>query len=133
MAVFKFVIGDHGRTWQIEKAQQDCPVLGKKIGDLISGDFLGLSGYELRITGGTDKDGFPMRSDVEGIGKRTLVLTKGVGFRGRIKGRRKKAIPKKGARKRKIVRGNTISTDIVQINCTVVKAGEKPIAELLKK
>jgi chromatin remodeling complex protein RSC6 len=32
-----------------------------------------------------------------------------------------------------MVRGNTISADIVQINCKIVKAGAKPIEQLLGK
>ena len=37
----------------------------------------------------------------------------------------------KGQRKRKTVRGNTISNDTVQVNCKVVKKGEKPLEELV--
>jgi small subunit ribosomal protein S6e len=38
---------------------------------------------------------------------------------------------KKGERRRKTVRGNTISEDIVQINTKIVKKGEKPLEELI--
>jgi len=120
MANFKFVISDKDRSWQVEKPQGDCPILGKKIGDSFSAGFLGIEGYELSITGGSDKDGFPMRKDIEGTMRRPIVITPGVGFAG-----------KKGDRIRKNLRGNTIAQDIIQINCKVSKAGEKPLAEIL--
>ena len=46
-------------------------LLGKKIGDVVDGIFVGsgestLSGYKLEITGGSDKTGTPMRRDLEG-------------------------------------------------------------------
>lgn len=132
MAIFKFVISDGKKSYQIEKDQADCPVIGKKIGDVISGDFLGLDGYELLITGGCDKDGFPMRKDVEGVVRKRIILTKGTGFSGRIRGKKKTKKPKKikGLRKRKMVRGNTIAGDIVQINCKLTKRGEKSLDEI---
>ena len=131
MAVFKFVISEGKKTYQIEKDQRDCPVIGKKIGDAIGGDFLGMAGYEFKVTGGSDKDGFPMRSDIEGVMRKKIILTKGTGFKGKIKAGKKIAKPKKGARKRKILRGNTITLDVVQINCKVMKSGEKTIEEIL--
>lgn len=123
MAVFKFVISDGSRSWQTEKDQKDCPILGKKIGDDFSAEFLNLHGYELRVTGGSDKDGFPMKPDVESIGRRKIILGRGFAF----------AAEKEGERKRKLVRGNTISADIIQINCKVSKRGDKPLEEFLGK
>jgi small subunit ribosomal protein S6e len=125
MAVFKFVVSDKdGRAYQIEKDQNDCQtIIGKKISDRFDADFLGLKGYALQITGGSDKDGFPMRRDIEGSVKKAVLLTYGVGMRNK----------KKGLRKRKTVRGNRITKDIVQINCKVVKQGEKSLSELLGK
>ncbi len=120
---FKFVISHTGKSYQAEKDQKDCPVLEKKIGDRISGSFLGLEGYELEITGGSDKDGFPMRKDIEGTVRKKIVVTRGIGFRENTG----------GLRKRKLLRGNTISTDVSQINCRVSKAGEKGLEEILGK
>jgi small subunit ribosomal protein S6e len=122
MMNFKFVISSANRSYQVEKDQKECPVLGKKIGESFSGDFLGLEGYELIITGGSDRDGFPMRKDMDGVVKKRLILTDGIGFQA-----------EKGLRKRKMVRGNTIGLDTVQINCNVTKQGQKPLAELLGK
>jgi small subunit ribosomal protein S6e len=123
MVVFKFVISSGEKSYQVEKDHKDAPVLGKKIGEKIQGDFLGLHGYELEITGGSDKDGFPMRRDVEGVMRRRIIITEGVGLKTDVD----------GLRRRRMIRGNTIAADVAQINCKVVKAGEKSVEELLGK
>ncbi len=123
VSVFKFVISDRGKSYQIEKDQKDTPVMGKKIGDALQGDFLGLHGYELQINGGSDKDGFPMRKDVEGVVRRRIIITKGIGLHTDVE----------GLRRRRMIRGNTIGTDIAQINCKVAKAGEKSLEEMFGK
>ena len=53
--------------------------LGKKIGDMIDGIFVGegesiLSGYKLMITGGSDKTGTPMRNDLDGGARNPFLL-----------------------------------------------------------
>src|SRR3989344_2742013 len=60
---FKFVVSHGGKSYQTEK---DAPLAGKKIGDVFEGSLIGLPGYKLAITGGSDKSGFPMRNDIEG-------------------------------------------------------------------
>ncbi len=121
MPNFKFVISSGNRSWQVEKDQKECPISGKKIGESISADFLGLDGYELQITGGSDKDGFPMRKDIESFARKKIVVAEGVGFHPDAK----------GMRKRKIIRGNSVSEEIIQINCKVAKSGPKPLEEIL--
>ncbi|MEK6887613.1 MAG: 30S ribosomal protein S6e [Candidatus Aenigmatarchaeota archaeon] len=121
MATFKFVISDGKRSWQIEKDQKDAPILGKKLGENLDGSFLGLDGYELQITGGSDKDGFPMRKDIEGQMRKRFLITKGIGFHTDVE----------GLRRRKMLRGNLVGDDIAQINCKVVKQGSKPLEEIL--
>ncbi len=124
MPVFKFVVSDKNKSYQIEKDQNESDhVLGKKIGDSFHGDFLGLEGYELEIKGGSDKDGFPMRKDFEGIIRKKIVVKKGIGYKTVVRGKRK----------RKSIRSNMIAQDIVQINCRVVKAGTKSLEELFPK
>lgn len=133
MAVFKFVIGEKGSNHQAEKDQKDCSsVVGLKIGSKFNADFLGLDGYELKITGGTDKDGFPMNQSMEGTVKRRILAQEGFGFSG-FKKAKKRVIKIEGLRKKKMMRGNTIDSSIVQINCIVVKKGEKPLAEVIPK
>ena len=126
---FKIVISEpkSKKAWQIEK---EVPLLnGKKIGDKFDGSLLGLSGFTLEVTGGSDTDGVPMRADQEGSQRRKALLTKGVGFRG-IKKIRKKKFKRKGMKKRKYIRGNTISESIAQINCKIVE-GQGDIPKLL--
>lgn len=126
MANFKFVVSEPEtkKSYQIEVDQNKAAeVLGKKIGDEIRGDSLGLTGYTLKITGGTDRDGFPMLSDINGPGARRILLTGTPGYHPKMKGQRK----------RKRVRGNTISQDTTQINTKILKKGEKTLDEITGK
>jgi small subunit ribosomal protein S6e len=126
---FKIVVSEpkSKKAWQIEK---DAPsLIGKKIGEKVDGSAIGLSGFTLQITGGSDKDGFPMRQDLEGVMRKKALLTKGVGFRGTKKIRKVK-YKVKGMRKRKYIRGNTISDSIIQVNCKVLE-GEGDIPMIL--
>lgn len=121
---FKLVISEPETKKSYQKEVEEdkgISLVGKKIGDEFSGDTLNLAGYTLQITGGTDKDGFPMHPSVAGSVKKRLLLTGTPGFHPKLKGQRK----------RKTIRGNAISTDIIQINCKVVKKGEKPLEELI--
>lgn len=123
MAAFKFVVSDPStkKTYQKEVDQEKAiSVVGKKIGEEFSGDILELAGYTLQLTGGTDKDGFPMHPSVKGPVRKRVLLKGPPGFYPRLKGQRK----------RKTVRGDTISQDIVQVNVKVVKKGEKGIEEI---
>ena len=104
--------------------------VGKKIGDELDGSIIGLKGYRIRITGGTDKDGFPMRPDVGGPRRVRIPLSSAVGFNPREKPpskrkKRRQLRRKKGLRRRKMVRGNVISPEIVQINAVLVPAKKK--------
>src|SRR3989304_5768095 len=108
MAEIKLVIGD-SKTKRSFKAEIKSPdadqLMGKKIGDTFRGELINLPGFEFTITGGSDKAGFPMRKNLEGQGRRRLILEKGdTGLRA----------PKKfkGVRIRKLVRGNTVAADI---------------------
>jgi small subunit ribosomal protein S6e len=124
MAVFKIVVSDPEtrKSFQLEVDQAKAiGLIGKKIGEEFNGDLIGLPGYTLKITGGTDKDGFPMHPSVPGSVKKKVLLSGEPCFRPK----------KKGERRRKTVRGNTISADIVQINVKVSKKGEKPLEELV--
>lgn len=95
-------------------------LLGYKIGEEIAGQVLGYDKkYKFIITGGSDKDGFPMRKDISGGVRKRILLKKGVGYNPK----------RKGVRRRKMVRGNTINEDIVQINLVITEYGGKPIIE----
>ena len=123
--VFKAVVSDPKtrKAYQKDTDEAGSGLVGKKLGEIVKGDFLGLAGYELQVTGGSDKEGFPMRRDFEGIGRKRLLLAGVPGFHPVVK----------GGRKRKSVRGNTISNQTAQINLKVSKYGDKPLEELLGK
>lgn len=90
------------------RAQQ---FLSKRMGEILEGSILGLQGLKLQITGGSDKDGFPMRRDVHGGVRKAIMVSVGTGFRTKVKGKRR----------RKMIRGNIITDDIVQVNLKVLK------------
>jgi len=119
---FKLVISEGEKSHQLEvDAAQTKNLTGLKIGDEIDASIVGLNGYKLQITGGSDKNGFPMKRDVEGQRRIKSLLSGGIGFKPKMEGQRR----------RKTVRGNTISDDIVQINTIVTEKGKKSIDELL--
>jgi len=119
---FKLVISEGAKSHQLEvDAAQTKNLTGLKIGDEIDASIVGLNGYKLQITGGSDKNGFPLKKDVEGQRRIRSLLSGGIGFKPKMDGQRR----------RKTVRGNTISDDIVQINTIVTEKGKKSIDELL--
>ncbi|MCK4634581.1 MAG: 30S ribosomal protein S6e [Candidatus Aenigmarchaeota archaeon] len=119
--MFKIVIPVPGekRAVQVEK---DVPTLvGMKIGERFDGSMIGLNGYVLQVTGGSDKDGFPMRRDLPGTARKRVLLVSGVGCK-----------PKgKGIRKIKTIRGNRIGEDISQVNVKIVEKGKESVEKLL--
>ncbi|MAG78404.1 30S ribosomal protein S6e [archaeon] len=124
MAELRFVINDSKSGKSYQKALETEDFDSKKIGETVKGDFLGLEGYELQITGGSDYAGFPMRKDIEGTGRKRALLKKGVGF---------KKVTRNGIRKRKTVCGNTITNKTVQVNLKVTKEGSKKLEETFAK
>ncbi len=125
MVEFKAVIADpkDGRTYQTDVTGHHAnSLIGKVIGDEFDGIFVALPGYKLRITGGSDKDGIPMRKDLEGSRRQRVLVSYSIGFR-----------PKhRGQRRRKFFYGRQVSPSIYQINMKVVSHGSKPIPDLLK-
>jgi small subunit ribosomal protein S6e len=108
MVQFKVVISDPatGKSEVKEVKDADAQLfVGRKLGEVIDGAPLGVQG-KLVLTGGSDKAGFPMRADVLGGGKNYVLLTTGVGFR----------TSEEGAKKRRLVRGNTVTEEIFQLN-----------------
>ena len=117
---FKVVVSSKADSYQVEV--DDTKALnGLVIGDEFDGGIVGLDGYTLKITGGSDKNGFTMKKDVSGTRRIKSLLTGGTGYHPKAD----------GVKRRKTVRGNTIADDIVQINSVVVKEGAKPIADIL--
>ena len=98
------------RAWQIRvSGERAKPLIGLKVGDLIDGSIVGLKGVKLEIRGGSDSSGFPIRPDISGGVKKRVLLSGPPGFHPK----------RKGERRRKMVRGNMITEDIVQINTKI--------------
>lgn len=108
MANFKLTISDkQGKSITKELKEKDAnPFVGLNIGNEVDAATVGLGG-KIRITGGSDKSGVPMRADIHSGSRKYVLLSKGVGLND----------AEKGKRIRKLVRGNTISEEIYQINC----------------
>ena len=92
-------------------------LLNKKIGDEIDGTALGLTGYKLKITGGTDSSGFPLEASISGQIKTKVI-------------RERLNKNKERINKRITVRGNVISSDVKQVSASIIEYGSKPVEEL---
>jgi small subunit ribosomal protein S6e len=110
LATFKLVVADpKGKTAVHElKDRQAQPLIGLKVGDVFDATVLGVKG-KIKIRGGSDKSGIPMRHDVHGGVKKYVLLSRGVGLR-KIE---------VGQRRRKLVRGNVITDEIYQVNAVL--------------
>jgi small subunit ribosomal protein S6e len=110
LAQFKLTISDkNGKTTAQElKDRTAQPLLGTKIGSVVDSSIVGVAGGKLKITGGSDKSGTPMRADVHGGVKKYVLLSTGVGNRSE-------------ARIRKLVRGNMVTEEIYQLNSLLIE------------
>ena len=108
MANFKLTISDtKGKSVSKELKDSDAvPLLGLELGQDADASIVGLAG-KITLTGGSDRSGVPMRNDIHGAARKYVLLSKGVGLQA----------AEKGQRVRKLMRGNTISEEIYQINC----------------
>ncbi len=116
MANFKLTISDiKGKSVSKELKDTDAnSLLGLELGNETNASIVGLTG-KLKLTGGSDKSGVPMRSDVHGAARKRVLLSRGVGLQD----------AEYGQRKRKLLRGNSVSEEIYQVNCKF--DGELPI------
>ncbi len=120
MAKFQLIVSDPksrlSRATIVEGARAQA-LVGRSIGEEVDGKLLGVGNVKLKITGGTDKDGVPMRFDVQGSAKKSAVLSGGVGHK-----------PSEGGeRLRKLVRGRVVSEETYQVNSLIVSGElEKP-------
>uniref|UniRef100_A0A914RX83 Small ribosomal subunit protein eS6 n=1 Tax=Parascaris equorum TaxID=6256 RepID=A0A914RX83_PAREQ len=80
-----------------------------------------MQGYILRVTGGNDKQGFPMKQGILTNGRVRLLLSKGHScYRSR----------RAGERKRKSVRGCIVDANLSALALVIVKKGEQEIPGL---
>ena len=108
---------------EIEDENQLRVLYDKRISHEVDGDFLGeeFKGFVFKISGGNDKQGFPMKQGVLTNQRVKLLLKKGHScYRPR----------RTGERKKKSVRGCIVSHEIAVLNLVVVVKGEKDIEGL---
>ncbi len=117
------MISEKEKSHQIEiDAKQSKKLIGLTLGEEFDASDIGLKGYKLKITGGSDKNGFPMKKDISGPRRIKTLTSGGIGYKPQ----------RSGERRRKTVRGNTISDDIVQVNTIVSEKGKKSLEEILE-
>merc|ERR1711937_768187 len=97
------------------------PFFDKRMSTEVSGDSLGdeFKGYIFKISGGNDKQGFPMKQGIISNHRVRLLFKKGMScYRER----------RSGCRKRKSVRGCIVGPDLAMMNLVVVRKGAEEIA-----
>merc|ERR1712179_41899 len=95
----------------------------KRMGQEVEADSIGeqWKGYIVRISGGNDKQGFPMKQGVMTNGRVRLLLSKGHStYRSR----------RAGERKRKSCRGCIVDNNLSVLNLVIVKKGDEEIPGL---
>jgi len=123
MPVLNLVIGDKNGKSYSKKLEDNSALAGRKLGETIKGELVGLSGYEFKITGGSNDAGFPMRPEINLSGKKRIYARGGIGVK-----------PKhKGNFIRKTVAGNTAYERTSQLNLAVIKQGKTSLDEILGK
>ncbi|KAK3952194.1 ribosomal protein S6e-domain-containing protein [Pseudoneurospora amorphoporcata] len=108
---------------EVEDERKLRHFIEKRMGAEVPADPLGdeWKGYILRITGGNDKQGFPMKQGVIAPNRVRLLLSDGHScYRAR----------RSGERKRKSVRGCIVGSDLSVLALAIVKQGEQDIPGL---
>ncbi|KAL0639245.1 40S ribosomal protein S6 [Maublancomyces gigas] len=108
---------------EIEDERRLRAFMDKRMGQEVPGDSVGpeFTGYIFRITGGNDKQGFPMKQGVMHPTRVRLLLSAGHScYRPR----------RTGERKRKSVRGCIVGMDLAVLSLIVVKQGDGEVAGL---
>ena len=126
MVELKVVVSDPktGRAYNVDASTGAAgAIVGKHIGDEVDAGTLGLAGYKITITGGSDRTGTPARKSLPGAGRRRLLLAGGVGFHPVVE----------GERRRKLIRSHEITPDFVQVNARVITYGDKTLEEIFPK
>jgi small subunit ribosomal protein S6e len=127
MAKFKVIVSDPqsgaSKVVELEEARAS-PFIGRKVGETLDGAVVDMPAHKIQLMGGSDKDGVPMNGSVHGGVRRAVVLSGGAGFKAK----------KSGERRRKTVRGNIVTDEIVQLNVKITDrpAGAKPIEKPAK-
>ena len=124
----------HTPSWRCRR-----PFFDKRIAQEVPADSLGdeWKGYVFRITGGNDKQGFPMVQGIMQNKRVRLLLSKGLPAAPQHRAPHPPATGQKsyrqrrtGERKRKSVRGCIVDANLSVLNVAVVKKGEGEIEGL---
>ena len=125
MVSFTVVVGDpdSGSSYQLEAEEQDANrFIGKSIGEEVDGGAVGLDGYTLEITGGSDNAGRPLNPSVAGQNlKEVLMSERQTGYKP----------ARDGERRRITVRGREVSDTVAQVNASIVDRGADDVDALL--
>merc|ERR1712060_728204 len=108
---------------EIEDEKKVLPFYDRRMGQVVSGDSLGdeWKGYQFKITGGNDKEGFPMLQGVLVKHRVRLLMKPGMKcYRPR----------RKGIMKKKSVRGCIVAGDISKLDLAVYEQGDNHIEGL---
>lgn len=118
----KAVISFKGKAFQKEVDKN--LFIGKKIDEKVSGNAISdMAGYEFELTGGSDKEGFPMRKGISGMVRKRVLVAEGTGYNPKAD----------GVRRRKSIHGEVVSERIAQVNLKVLKEGPKKFEEFIPK
>merc|ERR1711972_1123490 len=108
------------KVFEIDDDKKLLPFFDKRMSSEVSGDSLGdeFKGYVFRISGGNDKQGFPMKQGILCNHRVRLLFKKGMScFRER----------RNGCRKRKSVRGCIVGSDLAVMSLVIAKKGAEDI------
>merc|ERR1711979_105070 len=108
---------------EVDDDKKLLPFFDKRMASDVSGDSLGdeFKGYVFRISGGNDKQGFPMKQGILCNNRVRLLFKKGMScYRER----------RAGCRKRKSVRGCIVGPDLAVMALVLVKKGAEDIPGL---
>jgi small subunit ribosomal protein S6e len=121
MPTFQVVVGDpdSGDSYQFDvDGQAANRFIGKELGGEVDGSAVGLDGFTLELTGGSDEAGRPMREDVAGASLTEIMLAeRSTGYQP----------DRDGERRRVTVRGREVTEEVVQINAAVSEHGNQSV------
>jgi len=111
------------KTYSVEADEKTgLTLLSKKIKDEFDLSFIA-TGLKAVITGGSDKQGFPMLPSLDIDGRKKVYLSGGVGFKPK----------RKGERRKKRVAGKIINQNTQQVNLKITAGDTKVLAEKYTK
>merc|ERR1719235_704386 len=114
------------KVFDVEDDKRLRFLLDKRIAQEVNGAILGdeFQDYTFKITGGIDKQGFPMKQGILVPDRVRLLLREGSGGYN---------MKKEGDRKRRSVRGCIVSREIAVVNLIIARRGKEPIPDVTNK